>query len=176
MARYAKVFFLSAFFFCFVFLTASVYAVNAQDKKINKIDAEGVVAGGRQPKVTVNIISPANGQVLSTQNLSPRIDGSYDINLQGISQGSVNIKVKADGFLSRTIFGIDISSNALDNFSVPQLLGGDVNGDGIVDASDATALKGHWRESTEGFDLNGDGVVNSLDFAILKNNLNKISQ
>jgi hypothetical protein len=51
---------------------------------------------------------------------------------------------------------------------------GDANGDGVVDASDATILAGHWQQSvTNGAasgDFNDDGIVDASDATILAGN------
>jgi hypothetical protein len=57
---------------------------------------------------------------------------------------------------------------------------GDVNGDGIIDAKDVTALTSYGKNyGDSGYlidaDLNGDKTINSDDFALLTPNLNKNS-
>jgi hypothetical protein len=176
--KLAKVLLLPVLLLLFGFTVGSVSAANVLTrKKINKINLEGALAIKRKNlKVQMQLTSPVNGQVLSAQNLTPNTDGSYDIDLDGVKQGMVNVTVKVKGFLPQTVYGVDVSSGTLNGFGVPLLFGGDVNNDGIVDEKDAQALKSHWNQSLDGYDLNGDGVVNSLDFAILKNNLNKTGQ
>ncbi len=46
---------------------------------------------------------------------------------------------------------------------------GDINGDGLVNASDLAILLGNWGSSGSG-DINGDGTVNGSDLAILLGN------
>lgn len=49
----------------------------------------------------------------------------------------------------------------------PPSVEGDVNGDGVVDGADITAILGVWETGDEHADLNDDGVVNGADMTVL---------
>jgi hypothetical protein len=71
----------------------------------------------------------------------------------------------------------DSSANALNagaGFSQPlKVLWGDVNGDGIVNASDLVLTNNATAQPYNIlYDLNGDGVVNSADVAIVRSRIN----
>ena len=60
------------------------------------------------------------------------------------------------------------------NLSLPTLTAGDANGDGFVDAEDASILAQHWLQSSGATwangDFNRDGVVNDIDATLLAAN------
>ena len=50
-------------------------------------------------------------------------------------------------------------------------LRGDINGDGVVNITDWSMMKGQWGSTNGGMaDINGDGVVNITDWSIMKGN------
>lgn len=48
-----------------------------------------------------------------------------------------------------------------------RILGGDANGDDIVNSQDLAIVSSNWLKSSAAGDLNGDGIVNSQDLAIV---------
>ena len=46
-------------------------------------------------------------------------------------------------------------------------IGGDVNGDGIIDDYDLSLVVSHWMQDYEEGDFNDDGVVNDFDLSII---------
>jgi hypothetical protein len=62
------------------------------------------------------------------------------------------------------------------NVAIPmRVLGGDVNGNSVVNASDVAAAKSHIGQSVDGTnfraDVNANGVINATDVSIVKSNL-----
>lgn len=53
-----------------------------------------------------------------------------------------------------------------------QLLGGDLNGDNVVDDLDFNRLRQHWHTNNTLADINGDGVSNTADLNIMRTNFN----
>ncbi len=145
-------------------------------KKVKPISLEGRNTSSKKPKAKVDLISPTTGQVLSTQNLDADTDGNYNVDFSTLAAGSVKLKFKAEGFLPKIITITNPTATGTAEIALPELTGGDVNNDGVVNSQDAADLKNQWNNeavSGEAYDINGDGLVNSLDFAIIKNNLNK---
>ncbi len=148
-------------------------------KKVKPISLEGRNAANKKPKAKVDLISPTTGQVLSTQNLDADSDGNYNVDFSSLAPGSVKLKFKAEGFLAKTITVTNPTATGTAEIPLPELSGGDVNNDGVVNSQDAADLKTQWNSdatTSEAYDINGDGLVNSLDFAIIKNNLNKTGE
>jgi chitodextrinase len=122
--------------------------------------------------ITVTVLSPSSGSTLETQNNLTPTAGKYTVTFLSSDPQIVNIRVKANGYLSQLLTSIDTTVNSASALSVPQLTAGDLNNDNVVNALDYSLMNSNWLKSGVG-DINGDGIINSLDFAILKNNFNK---
>lgn len=114
---------------------------------------------------------------------SPTTLGPISINLSSTGQGLFSVipgnyivKVKAPGYLAR-VFGtpssptiITSTSTTLD-FTTKPLLGGDFNGDGVINEVDYTAqFLPNFLQANTLIDLDGSGQVNNLDFGIMRSN------
>ena len=138
---------------------------------------EGLSSIPVNTKITATILSPSSGSVLETQsNLSADASGNYTITFLSTDPQLVNIRVKAQGYLSQLLSNIDNTINSPIAISLPQLLAGDFNNDNTVNSLDYSLLNTHYNQAFTTADINQDGIVNSLDFAILKNNYNKAGQ
>ena len=138
---------------------------------------EGLLSIPANQQITASVISPSNGSTLETEsNLSPNASKQYTVTFQSSDPQLVNIRIKAQGYLSRLLQNIDTTVNSATALSVSQLLAGDLNSDNIINTLDYSSMNSHWLQSGSTIatgDLNGDGLINSLDFAILKNNWGK---
>jgi hypothetical protein len=134
---------------------------------------EGFSAIPANQPVTATILSGSS--VLETQNLAPNAAKQYTVTFLASDPQFVNIRIKAAGYLSQLLSGVDTTVNSATPLSVPQLLAGDLNNDNTINSLDYSAMNANWLIPGVG-GLNGDGIVNSLDFAILKNNFGKSGQ
>jgi hypothetical protein len=132
------------------------------------------IVGGNRP-VTIQIRRAGTQTVLH----SFVVDGNaaavpYAIDVP--ETGNVDIAVRAPGFLTRVISGVNLQLNTpLD----VELLNGDVNGDNLVNRRDWSAVEFQQgrRSGDPKFnpraDLNGDGRVNDADIVIVKTNFGR---
>ena len=102
-----------------IFVHADSYA------KINKLNLEGVVSP-TYPSIQVDLVSPTDGTVVSSQNAAPASTGDYIIDLGSWVGSVLNVRVKAMGFLSRTLPNLNLASAVSAGVTIPQLSGGDV--------------------------------------------------
>ncbi len=68
---------------------------------------------------------------------------------------------------------LDVHGQCVLGFTVAAgkaLLGGDVNGNNIVNLPDYSALKAGWNTINPALDVNGDGPVQLLDYSLMKEN------
>jgi len=99
--------------------------------------------------------------------------------MTGIHGSTYLVSFTRPGYLTR-YKRIVLNDNTVDLGNVV-LLAGDVNGDGIINASDSTYLQSLYTKECgeDGYDiaadLNGDKIINSADLALLMPNLNKNS-
>lgn len=92
--------------------------------------------------------------------------------LTDVSPASMHISAKTNSHLRRRL---DITFSPTGDFAASftgpcKLLGGDLNGDNIVQMLDYSYLKARWYTSDEIADINGDGVAQMLDYSILQSN------
>jgi hypothetical protein len=109
---------------------------------------------------------------LETQSNLTATAGKYTVTFLSGDPQLVNIRVKANGYLSQLLTSVDTTVNSASALTVPQLTAGDLNNDNVVNSLDYSLMNSNWLKSGTG-DINGDGIVNSLDFAILKNDWGK---
>jgi hypothetical protein len=88
----------------------------------------------------------------------------------------VNIRVKANGYLSQLLSNIDTTQNVSTSLSVPEFTAGDFNNDNVVNSLDYSLMNSHWLMNYPMADINQDGIVNSLDFAIFKSDFGKAGE
>ncbi|TYQ18344.1 UNVERIFIED_CONTAM: GH35 family endo-1,4-beta-xylanase [Acetivibrio alkalicellulosi] len=106
-------------------------------------------------------------------------NGAY--NFRGF-HGTYDVKITAPG-RAPIVTTIDLEPGAgtalytftLDGSQIPSVMYGDLNGDGLINSSDAVLLRRHILEIIEldsnakkAADLNGDGVIDSTDFILLR--------
>jgi hypothetical protein len=133
---------------------------------------EGISAIPAGTTITATVISPGSGATLETQSNLTATAGKYTVTFLSGDPQLVNIRVKANGYLSQLLTSVDTTVNSASALTVPQLTAGDLNNDNVVNSLDYSLMNSNWLKSGTG-DINGDGIVNSLDFAILKNDWGK---
>lgn len=116
-----------------------------------------------------------------TQNLIGLYDpatGAFTINVT--EPGSYDIQADASGFLSQRYQTVIVDAAGVVTSEPPPttLLGGDVNGDGVIEGSDASLLLDSFGaepidrlNGTGVVDINADGFVSGLDISLLISNL-----
>jgi hypothetical protein len=88
--------------------------------------------------------------------------------LTDVPAGTANLSARTAWHLRRNLpVPFDPTGHATISFT---LLGGDMDGSGLVNILDYSILKGHWMTHDSIADINGDGIVNILDYSILKEN------
>jgi hypothetical protein len=113
------------------------------------------------------ILSESEQSVQFTNDPSTRT-ATGDYELDHISDAAVYLAAKTDYSLQQKVsvaYGDDRVAHA--GF---MLLGGDLNGDDLVNLPDLSLLKVNWNTANPEADINGDGRVQLLDYSILKGN------
>ncbi|MDM5155167.1 dockerin type I domain-containing protein [Bacillus sp. DX1.1] len=59
---------------------------------------------------------------------------------------------------------------------VPKSIGGDVNGDDVIDIMDAVFVEENWKTNKRSADINFDGTVDMKDFAFIEKNFLLVNQ
>jgi hypothetical protein len=124
----------------------------------------------------VQVISPANQTVLSTQTPTADAAGEYTVNFDSSQPQIISLRVAVSGYLTRLLTNIDTVINSSTALTVPQLLAADFNNDGIINTLDYSLMNSNWNQNFAAADINKDGIINTLDFAILKNNWARVGE
>jgi len=153
---------------------AYVLAVFVDDSSI--VTLSGVV---KYPSsiipATVSLYDSDLNFVASTETA---LDGSYVLSAP---EGTGYIlKVTKPGYLSYTIKNLSFTDDQSIGVVDLSVLGGDVNGDGVVDGTDLTLFLSAYGVGVASaefpfVDLNGDGVVDATDLTIFLAGYNKIN-
>jgi outer membrane protein assembly factor BamB len=124
-----------------------------------------------------NVTARANGTILQTETVTLE-NGTETVvsltwNTTGFSMGNYFISTNAT-----TVFGETFTlDNTLQQGEVTISISGDINGDGIVDISDASLVGGYWQTTVppapSNVDINGDNSVDIGDAAIIGGNWQK---
>jgi hypothetical protein len=161
------------------------------------------VFGGKESKVNqqmnlryddVKIYAPAsfNGAVLYQTSVLPAKIELYDAQgtLVAAAATAINgaytlaapagvgytLKVTKPGYLSYTIKNLTLTNGEnIETIDIRQMAG-DIDGDGIVDATDLTCLLSEFGRAPVNFpnaDIDGDGIVNATDLTYLLAGFNK---
>jgi len=133
---------------------------------------EGLSSIPPNQPITVTILSGSTA--LETQtNLLPTA-GKYTVTFLSSDPQLVNIRVKANGYLSQLLTNIDTTVNSATALITPTLNAGDFNNDNVVNSLDYSLMNSHLLQIYPQADINLDNIINSLDFAILKNNWGRV--
>jgi hypothetical protein len=107
-----------------------------------------------------------------TLTLSNDSGDTFNYVLTGVPANANGLSAKTDWNLRRKLSVVlDASEQGVANFTGSSLLlGGDVNGDNIVNAFDYNVLENNWFLVAPVADIVGYGTVNTFDYNILENN------
>ena len=160
-----------------VSITVNNATATKYPRLITLTSLEGIAAIPSNTTITATVLSPSSGTTLETQsNLTPNASKQYTVTFLSSDPQLVNIRIKANGYLSQLLSNIDTTVNSASALSVPQLNAGDFNNDNTVNSLDYSLMNSNWLKNYPTCDINADGIVNSIDFAILKNNYDKSGQ
>ena len=104
----------------------------------------------------------------SENNAVGNDSGVGQITIPGLSPGNYDFKIQVGTFLAKKLTNKTASPTMSLDFST--LLGGDLDGNNIVNSLDFSIMVGRWGTSDPAPDINRDGKVNSIDFAYLNAN------
>ena len=127
-----------------------------------KLSGEVVLQGrGRSAGVEVT----AGGKKTSTD-----AQGNF---LLELLPGSYEVRFSFPGYLSRRISGVEVQAGETSDLGLISLLGGDVNGDETISASDLAQVASHFNTMDSPLDINGDGRVDIYDLVLVGLNFGK---
>jgi hypothetical protein len=125
------------------------------------VTVEAVPSSGSPTIIGTQLVSlaPAETRVLT-----------FDWLTSGVPIGTYTIRATAETVL----WEANSSNNILSDGQVKVSIPGDVNGDDIVDISDAALIGGYWQSTVPPappeVDINGDGIIDISDAAIVGGN------
>lgn len=93
---------------------------------------------------------------------------SFIPNNAHISPGNYDVRIKSDRFIARKLANMYVGGGAV--ISVPPLLAGDLNNDGVVNSLDWSIMDTQWSRMFSSADINKDGKVNTLDWGYIRKN------
>ncbi|PJE64651.1 MAG: hypothetical protein COU90_02305 [Candidatus Ryanbacteria bacterium CG10_big_fil_rev_8_21_14_0_10_43_42] len=145
-------------------LTIAIFASGAKLAP----SVEGNVVSARD--FTVDIIQRTSSTTLFTITAQPDVQNEVPLStlVSNLLEGTYNLLLKTPGYLRRFVKDVVISSDS--TITLPQLRGGDLNNDGIINSFDWSFMNTRWFGSDLAADLNRDGVVNSIDFSFMNRN------
>lgn len=100
--------------------------------------------------------------------------GEFALNLP--KRGTYSVTISKPGYLNYIITGVKFDKCMHILLGEIKLISGDIDGNGVINSSDRTALQTAIDtniEYDEKYDLNGDKVINSKDMELLNTNYNK---
>ena len=117
----------------------------------------------------------ATGVESGTLTATTTITGSFFFN--DAPADTYNLKADSDGFLSASCEDVVHTTDALTELLDVTLLAGDINGDDIIDITDATAIGTAFGSIDQQVaDLNDDGEVDVLDLILMAANYGQTSE
>ena len=148
-------------------MTLSVNTVHVS----GKVNLQETAQAAQTVTLELRPVSSGTTQTFTTLLAS---DGSFDV--RGIKPGTHNLAVKGYKWL-RSVVPLTVGQTPVSGVQIA-LLGGDANGDNVIDIADFGILVSAYNSdagiSGSGYDVradfNDDGVVDIADFGILVNN------
>lgn len=144
----------------------SLVTIPSTPSNLNIISAQGTLAGQvlANKVVTVTLYNP-DSSVAGTLNVN--VDGTFSLSAPA---GTYTAVASAPGYL-KAQGSVIITSGNTTTLQVISLLGGDINGDDVIDQFDALTIGINYNAAIPAAaDLNNDGVINVLDMEILASN------
>ena len=134
------------------------------------VELQGAVAETFSREVT--FYAGRDGDTLETWTQTLQFTaGVAETTLSGAPQDMESLSAKTSFHLRRRIACVPANGAATADFTnESQLLGGDLNGDNIVDMRDFTRLRYHWFSENEHADITGDGSTGQNDYDVLRSN------
>lgn len=117
---------------------------------------------------TVNILQSAAPTTLFTFTSTPDAQQEIPVTISTLLEGTYDLLIHSPSFLRKKMDDVVINSNI--TITLPILLGGDFNNDGIINEIDWSFMNPRWFSADLDADLNRDGVVNSIDFSYMNKN------
>ena len=116
--------------------------------------------------VTINLYDLSDTLVATVQ---ANVDGTFSISAP---PATYTVTAEASGFLGAEGPAV-LTEGATTTMPTETLLGGDIDGNDVVDQYDAMTIGMSYNTATpEAADLNNDGVINVLDLEIVALNYN----
>ena len=131
-------------------------------------EAEGILTGQvyASKPVTINLYDLSDTLVATVQ---ANVDGTFSISAP---PATYTVTAEASGFLGAEGPAV-LTEGATTTMPTETLLGGDIDGNDVVDQYDAMTIGMSYNTATpEAADLNNDGVINVLDLEIVALNYN----
>ncbi len=126
-------------------------------------------ASASEETATVEVVNPSDGSTLQTAQGGLTPHGGFSV--RSAHRGLVNVRVRVDGWLSKTFTGVNFQSGLMPTLNVA-LVGGDVNRDNRVDWLDLNLVNSNLGAAgVLDADVNGDELVDSADQSIVQTNL-----
>ncbi len=115
--------------------------------------------------------SNQSGTIVSLEGsgFSVTTDNGGNFNITAVNEGTYTVEASASGHLEAVCSGKTVSAPTTQLAPV-SLISGDLNGDGLIDITDATTIGVDFGSGSTRSDLNGDGTINVLDLILLANN------
>lgn len=122
----------------------------------------------------ISLFTPGSATELVKISARPNTTGaivlSIDNNAKNISigPGNYDVRISADNYLGKKFMNMGVWAGSV--ISVPQLLAGDLNKDGVINSLDWSMMNTEWSKTSSLADINKDGRVNSLDWGYIRKN------
>jgi hypothetical protein len=118
---------------------------------------------------TITIIDPTAATTVRSFTASPDASGNIAMSsANAFDEGTYDVRVVTTGYLSQLLEDQSIIPGS--SLSVPALLSGDLNNDGIINSVDWSSMNAVWFTADSVSDINRDGIVNSVDFSFINKN------
>ena len=99
---------------------------------------------------------------------TPTSNASGQMSVAGFAPGTYKVVVKRAGYLQR-VQEMTLTSGT-QSATFDQLLGGDINGDNVINLPDLSLLSSGFGQSGQASDINGDGNTSLPDLSLLSAN------
>jgi hypothetical protein len=124
-------------------------------------------------QIITTVIAPPGGYIIPTVGTIP--NGTFTLN--NLPNGTYKFTARYNGYLDATKTVVITASPVNLDLGTTTLVGGDVDGNNVINILDIGQIIGHFGQSgfppSEPCDINDDGRVNISDLAIAAGNWNK---
>jgi hypothetical protein len=120
------------------------------------------------------LISLFNSPILPAPFASPLMTTTTDLSgayaFSGVPAGPVTVTMSSNLYLDAMATGVTVVANQSNYVCDVTMLGGDLNGDGIIDILDLSLCAAHFGSAGPPADVNADGWVDVYDLVLLGKN------